>query len=283
MGSKGLWRHIEGSAVVPKPYVVADGTPVLSDGKTPATDEQIEMKEIRIADFEKREYLAQHIILSTTSIHLGVKIKSLDSAKAMWNIVKADMTTKSTLYILDAEDQLTSMKLEENNDPKTHLLDMKQHFQIMAQHHDNLIQMGSTVSDTRFSTIIMSSLPESYRPTLQAITAAERANKLSGGQSAAIKYMDPIDFLIEEAQHHVINDEHGKNAELALAAHAKRINKHRHPKKKRSDGSADESEEVCNNCHKPGHNSRDCWSKGGGKEGQGPCKTKGRNRKLQQL
>ena len=120
------------------------------------------MKEIRVANFEKREYLAQHIILSTTSIRLGAKIKSLNSAKAMWDIVKADTTTKSTLYILDAEDQLTSMKLEENNDPKTHLLEMKQHFQIMAQRCDNLIQMGSTVSDTHFNTIIMSSLPESY-------------------------------------------------------------------------------------------------------------------------
>ena len=39
MGSKGLWRHVDGLVVVPKPYVVADGTPVLSDGKTPAMDE----------------------------------------------------------------------------------------------------------------------------------------------------------------------------------------------------------------------------------------------------
>ena len=68
MGSKGLWRHMEGLAVAPKPYVVADGTPVLSDRKTPATDEQLETKEIRMIEFEKKEFLAQHIILSTTSI-----------------------------------------------------------------------------------------------------------------------------------------------------------------------------------------------------------------------
>ena len=48
MGSKGLWRHVEGLAVAPKPYIVADGTPVLSDGKMPATDEQIEVKEVRM-------------------------------------------------------------------------------------------------------------------------------------------------------------------------------------------------------------------------------------------
>ena len=81
MGSKGLWRHVEGLVVVPKLYVVADGIPVLSDGKTQATEEQLETKEIRIIEFEKKEYHAQHIILSTTSICLGAKIKHLNTAE----------------------------------------------------------------------------------------------------------------------------------------------------------------------------------------------------------
>ena len=46
-------------------------------------------------DFEKHEYLAQHIILSTTSTHLGVAIKDLQTAKEMWDAVKADATTKA--------------------------------------------------------------------------------------------------------------------------------------------------------------------------------------------
>ena len=173
MGSKGLWRHVEGLAVALKPYVVADKIPVLSDRKTPATKEQLEAKEIRMIEFEKKEYLAQHIILSTTSICLGAKIKDLDMAEAMWKIVKADATTKSTLYMLDAEDQLSTMKINDNKDAKTHLAELKAHFQLMVQRRDNLVQMGSTISETRFNTIIMSSLPESYRPLLQTITAAE--------------------------------------------------------------------------------------------------------------
>src|ERR1700679_1581968 len=64
LGSKGLWRHIEGTAVAPVPYSVVGGITVISDGKTPATDEQIESKEARITDFEKREYFAEHFILS---------------------------------------------------------------------------------------------------------------------------------------------------------------------------------------------------------------------------
>ena len=120
-------------------------------------------------EFEKKEYLAQHIILSTTSVRLGEKIKDLDSAKDMWMKVKADATTKSTLYLIDVEDQLTSMKLQDNNNPKTH-------FQTMLQCCDNLVQMGSTLSDARFNIILMSSLLESYRPTLQTITTTERTS-----------------------------------------------------------------------------------------------------------
>ena len=173
MGSKGLWRHVEGKAVAPAAYMVANGIPVISDGKTPATEEQIEARETRIVDFEKREYLAQHVILSTTSIRLGAKIKDLKSAKEMWDIVKSDPTTKSTLYLLDAEDELASMKLADNEDPKTHLSELKEHFQLMIQRRNNLVEMGSVLSDTRYRTIVMHSLPESYRPALQTITAAE--------------------------------------------------------------------------------------------------------------
>ena len=75
-------------------------------------------------------------------------IKDLDTAKAMWKIVKADMTTKSTLYLLDAEDQLSSMKINENKDLKIHLTELKAHFQLMVQRRDNITQIRSTISDT---------------------------------------------------------------------------------------------------------------------------------------
>ena len=87
MGSKGLWRHIEGKAVAPKPYALVNNIAVLSDGKTSSTKEQIEVRETRIIEFDKWEYLAQHVILSTTSTHLGVKIKDVKSAEEMWNAV----------------------------------------------------------------------------------------------------------------------------------------------------------------------------------------------------
>jgi hypothetical protein len=48
LGSKGLWRHVLGAAIAPKPYILLAGVPVIADGKTPATEEQIEAKEAKI-------------------------------------------------------------------------------------------------------------------------------------------------------------------------------------------------------------------------------------------
>jgi hypothetical protein len=81
-------------------------------------------------------------------MHLGAKIKDLKMAKEMWDIVKADATTKSMLYLQDTEDQLASMKLNDNDDPKTHLTELKEHFQLMIQHQNSLIEMGSVLSDS---------------------------------------------------------------------------------------------------------------------------------------
>ena len=128
-------------------------------------------------------------------------------------------------YLLDAKDQLASMKLAENKDSKAHLAKMKLHFQLMLQRRKNLMKMGSELSDTRFNTIIMLSLPESYCPMLQTITAAEKANSLTGGLAKKMNANDLIAFLMEEVQHRVINNERSKDSEQALATHAKKKGK----------------------------------------------------------
>ena len=265
MGAKGLWRHVLGTATAPVPYVVSKGIPMLADGKTPATEDQIEAKESKIVEFEKREYFARHILLSTTSTRLGAKIKDLKTAEAMWKVIVDDATSKSTLYLLDAEDQLSSMKLADNDDPKTHLTELKLHFQTMQHRRENLIKIGSTMSEQRYNIIIMSSLPESYRPTLQTITASDRMSRLSGTQSTAMKSDDLIAFIIEEAHHRVINDERNKNAESALAARSKGTGKSNKKRKNKSKQNV-----TCDNCHIDGHTKEQCYSKGGGSEGQGP-------------
>ena len=45
LGSKRLWRHIKGTAIVPKPYALVARVPVLTDGTMQAMEDQIEARD----------------------------------------------------------------------------------------------------------------------------------------------------------------------------------------------------------------------------------------------
>ena len=143
--------------------------------------------------------------------------------------------------------------------------------------------MESTISDARFNIILMLSLPESYRPTLQTITAAKRTSRLAGGQMLGMKHDDLISFILEEAQHRVINDERTKSAETALAAHTKKGKQNKSGKQKKSGAPSKTTTEECDNCGRPGHTTTDCFSKGGGKEAEAPWKKKEKKPELVML
>jgi hypothetical protein len=82
---------------------MTNGVAMLADGKTVATEEQLEQKKSKIIKFRKREYLAHHILVSTTSTCLTTEIKRVLTAKDMWNMIKDDAMSKRMLYLLDAK------------------------------------------------------------------------------------------------------------------------------------------------------------------------------------
>jgi hypothetical protein len=62
MGSKGLVAHLEGMAVKPISMMQVNGV-YMKSLDTIATVEEIEARQDKIMDYEKREYLAQHLTL----------------------------------------------------------------------------------------------------------------------------------------------------------------------------------------------------------------------------
>ena len=220
MGSKELQRHVEGNTVVPRAYTSSGWSPHYFRWE----DSSYWGADWCMGDANhwlwKTQIFCTTFILLTTSTHPGMKIKDLKTAKEMWDIVKTNATMKSTLYLLDTEDELASMNLGDTEDLKTHLAELKEHFQLMVQHYTNLITMGLVLSNSSYCTIIMHSLPESYCLALQTITAAEWAGAVSGAlTSRKIKPDNLMNFFIEEAQHHVINSKCSRNGDSMLAVH----------------------------------------------------------------
>jgi len=155
----------------------------------------------------------------------------------------------------------------ESDDPRTHLMELKHHFELMSRRYDNLTEMGSTISTRRFATMIMSSMPPSYQPAIQTITAAERLGMTQGTVAKPkMSHINLIAFFTEEAEHNVIDDDCSKMVELALVMLEKRNKKSNGTKTKQ----IQDSDLLCLNCNKAGHIKANCWATGGGKEGQGP-------------
>jgi hypothetical protein len=107
LGLKGLLWHIEGTAVAPVPSALEAGAVVLRPGVL-ATEDEIEVREKKINDFEQKEYMARHIIQSTVSPRVAALIR-LKTTSEMWTIVKLNATEKSDMYKVEAHHKLQEM------------------------------------------------------------------------------------------------------------------------------------------------------------------------------
>jgi hypothetical protein len=61
------------------------------------------------------------------------------------------------------------MKCPSLADPKTHLAEVKAHFEKMTEHHEFLHVTKVPVTDSTYATIIISSMPNIYHPTIQMV------------------------------------------------------------------------------------------------------------------
>ena len=154
MGSKGLTRHLEGTAIKPSPYPITGGVAMLPSGN-PASDDQIDARETKIEEYSKKEYLAQYIIINSISAWLGTSVKEKPNAHKMWETVKADTSMKTQIHQIDMLKTMHQKRCGENDNVRTHLEEL-------VALWNRLIGMGATVDEPQFHTIILSSLPESY-------------------------------------------------------------------------------------------------------------------------
>jgi hypothetical protein len=170
MGLKGLVMHLKGQVRLLTPYALINGiSMVFTNLNVSAIEDQIKARERRIMEYEQKEYLAQHLILSPTLPHLSQKLLQHTTAKTMWDDIKLDATTKSSLHQVNILNRLQTMKCPSSSDLKTHLSEVKSHFEKMTQLREHLLVTNSPISDPTYISIIISSMPETYHPTIQTV------------------------------------------------------------------------------------------------------------------
>jgi len=215
----------------------------------PATAAEIEAHEDLIDEFYYKDSLAKQQLFSTILDHVLLQVQSLDNSSMIWKEICRIHEGKSDLVKIDVQWRLSETQCEESGD-------MRLHFFELRRLHELLAGMGVSIPDDDFTTIIMGSLLESYRPILSPMSAAARIAK------TPLTPYDLISFVLEEYEHCQLTvtqtSKKGGNAALSTDSSCRNTPKAKGPT----------PDVVCYNCNKKGHFKSDCWGPGGGKEGQ---------------
>jgi hypothetical protein len=218
--------------------------PPAADPSKPSEDET---KAIR--KWEKDDAKARTRIELAIGDSEMVHIIGANTASEMWKQLTLVKESRGKMGILACRRALYRMIADEG-------FDLIEHISKMRKMQEELHLMGSKVSDEDFAMILVSSLPESW----DLFTSAYLGTKSDG--SATITSHELVAILLEEDRRR--RERTGDPRDVAMQA------MQQYSKSQNLSSRNINSQIECHNCHKKGHMARDCWSKGGGKEGQGP-------------
>lgn len=213
--------------------------PVYADAAKPTEDEK-KAKKVWVEGDAKTRTRIELAIGDSEMIH----ISGATTAAEMWKQLTTVKESKGRLGIIATRRMLYRCVAEEG-------FNLVEHVSKLRKLQEELHLMSSVVSDEDFVTILISSLPESWDVYTSAYLGS------SSKKDEMITSHELVAILLEEDRRR--NERHGDPSAAALQA--------------RGGGGAKPSTNPnieCHNCRKKGHMARDCWSKGGGKEGQGP-------------
>ena len=248
-------QYIDGTAKEPDPLKADTARiPQSLNGGTATSDEIKEnLKEIQ--EYHYRNSLVKQQIFSTITDEMYLRVQEFDSTSRIWMELCAIHQDKTKLTQTDLWQHMHETRCQEEGD-------VKEHFGVLHRLKQSLAGMGVRVEDEDYTTILVGSLPESYRPTLSAISA----NACMNGKDITLN--DLIKIITEEYEHKQLTGQLStkKGENSALSARFNNTN----PQNPGKGGNNAITDVECYNCHRKGHYKSDCWRPGGRKEGQGP-------------
>ncbi|GBE84071.1 hypothetical protein SCP_0600490 [Sparassis crispa] len=198
---------------------------------------------------------AQTVIELLLSDSQMIHIADATTAAEMWNQLKLVKEASGQLGIMAYRRKFYRTVATEGSNIAAHITELR-------RTQEQLHMMGSKVSDDEFRAILITSLPESWDQFTSAyLGATSQKDKLPTSHEL-------IAILLEEYRR---QREKGGADESVLAARGRWTQ----PKNTAQGGTDRKSDAECWNCHKRGHTQHECWSKGGGKAGQGLRSKKG--------
>ncbi|KAF7377116.1 hypothetical protein MSAN_00130600 [Mycena sanguinolenta] len=219
---------------------IVEGTmqkPAAIDPDKPTKDERKERER-----WEELDSKAQTQIELTLSDSQMVHTAGAKTAAEMWSQLKQVKERSGKLGILSLRRRLYRTIADDATDIATHVTELR-------RIQEELAILGSLVSDEDILMLIISSLPESWDNFASAYLGAS-------SNAPTITAHEFISLVLEEHRRRLEKNGDGNSAMYGRA--------------KQGDRRGEKKRVECYNCRKKGHIASDCWSKGGGKEGEGP-------------
>jgi hypothetical protein len=227
-------------------YIEKDAAPpVPKDPKSPTEDETKAIKAWTEGDYRTQT----RIELSIGDAEI-VHILGATTARQMWEQLTLVKENRGKLGAIMARKVFYRYEGEEG-------LNIVDHVAKLREMQEELHLMGSRIEDEEFVNVLMMSLPESWENFLTSFMGS-RTDEMKMPSSHQM-----IAMLLEEERRRTKRT--GGSQDVAMHGKFAKGDK----KKNLSN-----SDKECYNCKKKGHVSKDCWAKGGGKEGQGPSSKK---------
>jgi gag-polypeptide of LTR copia-type len=239
----GLEQYIGIDSVIPLP----------ADTQKPTTEELEKQRRWRDGDAKART----RIELSISDAEM-IHISGATTASEMWQQLITVKEAKGKLGMLALRRSLYRTVAEEG-------FNMIEHIGKLRKIQEELHLQNSKVSDEDFAIILLSSLPESWDVYTSAYLGS-RSNAVS------ITLHELIAVLLEEYRRR--QERNGDPGNVAMQSKG--------PPNGGRRQKANKSDIECYNCHKKGHMIKDCYAKGGPKEGQRPKSKSGNKNRSNQ-
>ena len=185
------------------------------------------------------------LIATTLPNVVWIPLMNLTTVKAVWDALVAEYENCSQTSIIDLDHQMTSLHCGEDDN-------VRDHINQLVLMREKLASMGETISDRKFSQVLLGSMPASYsgvRTSVSGITLMQNVQPTTSIVTT---------LIIDEYESRQLGK---KTQDEVLSAETQK------KKGKKKDV-------ECFNCHKKGHTKAECWAAGGGNEGGGPKKNK---------
>jgi hypothetical protein len=219
--------------------------PALAVLTQPSEEQQrrIDCHEEKLKEYYINEGLAKAQIVMVVSESMALRLGASPTAKAMWDTLVTEIMKKLQMVLTKLQRELHMIRCTEDDDLCVHLdkaLDL----------HACLNEMGAQISKVEFMHIILASIPPSYESTMDALTTSLKE---------CGKPVKPENII------RVLKTQYDKRK-----AYGSSRDNDVFVSKQVQGSSKDNKAHICANCKKKGHTKEQCWSKGGGQEGQGP-------------